>query len=373
MAAPRTALLAHLQTWRPYTLWYPGLVGLAGATLAGAHPTTGQLTVAWAAPTLGWVAGHYLGDYYDRDLDALSKPQRPIPSGRLSPRTAVVTGIGCIVAVAALALWANWRAVAVAAAAMAGIVAYSRVLKGRGLPGNLIRGVLTALTVLFGAMAVQPWPPWRALPFALVFLAHDTASNLVGTLRDVDGDREGGYATVPVRRGLRSATHTAAALYLAAVAVAFAATGLVPRDTAGYLVLLSAAALCGAGAFGLLLRACVISPAGRATPGTFPQLPLGGAPLTPHADPTGDMTQALRPPGHLAPALALRAHAVLVAERLVLAAAVVAAGAGAAPALALLTPLLAVSVITQSRMRSRHEFPAPPLADGGPTLPDPRP
>ncbi|WP_262702571.1 MULTISPECIES: glycoside hydrolase family 3 N-terminal domain-containing protein [Streptomyces] len=65
------------------------------------------------------------------------------------------------------------------------------------------------------------------------------------------------------------------------------------------------------------LRACVISPAGRATPGThargvaetpmwlrhegapapcdrtLPQLPLGGAPLTPHADPTGDMTQAL--------------------------------------------------------------------------------
>ncbi|MBU3870193.1 ubiquinone biosynthesis protein UbiA, partial [Streptomyces sp. 4503] len=72
------------------------------------------------------------------------------------------------------------------------------------------------------------------------------------------------------------------------------------------------------------------------------------------------------------PALALRAHAVLVAERLVLAAAVVAAGAGTTPALALLTPLLTVSVITQSRMRSRHEFPAP-LADGGPTLPGPRP
>nr|WP_202543788.1 UbiA family prenyltransferase [Streptomyces sp. SID8382] len=313
-------------------MWYPGLVGLAGASLTGSHPTTGQLTVAWAAPTLGWVAGHYLGDYYDRDLDALSKPQRPIPSGRLSPRTAVAAGIGCALAVAALALWANWRAVAVAAAAMAGIVAYSRVLKGRGLPGNLVRGVLTALTVLFGAMAVQPWPPWRTLPFALVFLAHDTASNLVGTLRDVDGDREGGYATVPVRRGVRRATHTAAALYLTAVAVACAATGLVPEDTAGYLVLLSAAALCGAGVFGLLLRS----------------------------------------PGHLTPALALRAHAVLVCERLVLAAAVVAAGAGAVPALALLTPLLAVSVITQSRMRSRHEFPAP-LADGRPTLPDPRP
>ncbi|WP_240812731.1 methyltransferase domain-containing protein [Streptomyces sp. DASNCL29] len=67
------------------------------------------------------------------------------------------------------------------------------------------------------------------------------------------------------------------------------------------------------------LRACVIPPAGRATSGTLPQLPLGGAPSrgvaetpmwlrhegapapcdrthqTPHADPAGDMTQALTP------------------------------------------------------------------------------
>ncbi|GAA3666808.1 hypothetical protein GCM10022420_053250 [Streptomyces iranensis] len=56
------------------------------------------------------------------------------------------------------------------------------------------------------------------------------------------------------------------------------------------------------------LRACVISPAGRATPGTHARrvtetpkwlrhegapAPCDRTPQTPHADPTGDMTQAL--------------------------------------------------------------------------------
>ena len=58
--------------------------------------------------------------------------------------------------------------------------------------------------------------------------------------------------------------------------------------------------------------------------------------------------------------IALRAHELLVAERLVLAAAVIAGAVGPWPALALLTPALAFSLITQALMRSRHEFPVPP-------------
>ncbi|MER6142330.1 UbiA family prenyltransferase [Streptomyces sparsogenes] len=332
-----TRLLAHLQTWRPYTLWYPGLVGLAGAALAGGDPPARWLAVAWAAPTLGWVAGHYLGDWFDRRLDAISKPQRPIPSGRLSPRAAVAAGLVCATAMTGLALWANWRSVAVAAAAAAGIVAYSRVLKGRGLSGNVMRGALTALALLFGAMAVQAWPPWHALPFALAFWAHDTASNLVGTVRDVDGDREGGYATLPVRRGVRRAAHTAAALYLAALATAAVALAATPSSAsppdgpAGAAVLLAAAAGCGGCAFAPLLRS----------------------------------------PGRITAPRALRAHQVLVAERLVLAAAVLATGAGTAPALAVLVPCLAVSVVTQARMRAAYEFPTPPHHPA--PVPDPGP
>jgi geranylgeranylglycerol-phosphate geranylgeranyltransferase len=360
------ACKAHIETWRPYTLAYPGLVGLTGAALSSADAgtedavTVGRLVVAWAAPTLGWVSGHYLGDWFDRALDAISKPQRPLPSGRLSPRTALVCGIGCALAAAVAAASVNWRTVVLFGVAMLGIVAYSRLLKGRGLTGNAVRGALTATTVVFGAMSVTDLPSWQVLLFAGVFAAQDTASNLVGTLRDVEGDRRGGCLTLPVRRGVRAAVRTAAALHGAALSTAavallaglsggqgFAAGGSTASSSSSALssslssslssalssalspALLLAAVACGAVAFVPLLR----------------------------EGEGGD-------PDVLDPRRALRAHEVLVAERMLLAGALLAYGWGPLPALLIVVPLLGLSLVAQSRMRSRHEFPDPGAAVG---------
>ncbi|MFF1417765.1 UbiA family prenyltransferase [Streptomyces sp. NPDC058280] len=340
------ALRAHLETWRPYTLAYPGVVGLAGAAAGGGTATAGALLAAWAAPTLGWLGGHYLGDYFDRDLDAIGKPQRPIPSRRLSPGTARACGIGAVLAAAVVTVLVNWPVVIAVFVALAGVIAYSLVLKGRGILGNAVRGVLTAIAVLFGAavtVGVGDPPSWRALPVAIVFLLHDTASNLVGTLRDVRGDRAGGYRTLPVRRGLPFAIRTASALHLSALLVAAAGTAFTDHPTV-YLVLLVITASAGVPAFVPLLRS-------------------GAAPTA---------------------RLALRSHEVLVGERLVLAGAVLAGGWGPVAGLAVLLPLLAISLVTQRRMRARHEF--PPEAPGalsrrqgavaparGTALPRPRP
>lgn len=323
------ALRAHFETWRPYTLAYPGLVGLTGAALSGGTAgeavlgggaDAGRLLVAWGAPTLGWISGHYLGDWFDRGLDAASKPQRPLPSGRLSPRAAVMCGAGCAAAAAVAAASANWRTVLLVALAMLGIVAYSRLLKGRGLTGNAVRGALTATTVVFGAMTVTELPSWQVLVLAGVFWAQDTASNLVGTLRDVEGDRRGGFRTVPVRHGMRVAVRTAALLHAAALAAATPTLLLATPRPGDALAPLLCAAVCGAAAFVPLLR-------GTAGHGT----------LTPEG--------------------ALRAHEVLVAQRMLLAGALLAAGWTLPPALAVVVPLLAVSLYAQVRMRSRHEFP----------------
>jgi 4-hydroxybenzoate polyprenyltransferase/geranylgeranylglycerol-phosphate geranylgeranyltransferase len=317
-ASAGAALRAHLETWRPYTLAYPGLVSLAGAAADTGGVTTAGVLAAWLCSTLGWLGGHYLGDYFDRDLDAIGKPQRPIPSGRLAPGTARACGLGAMLAAAAVAIAVKWPVVVGVALALAGIVAYSRLLKGRGILGNAVRGLLTALAVLFGAAVAAPTgqtPSWHVLPVALAFLSHDTASNIVGTLRDVDADRAGGYRTLPVVRGLGTATRVASLLYVVALAVAVSYV-LGAENAAACAVLAVVAAVIGALAFLPLLRTA-----------------------------------------SLAARLALRSHEVLVAERLVLAAAVIAGGWGALPALALLLPALTVSVLTQRHMRARHEFP----------------
>jgi geranylgeranylglycerol-phosphate geranylgeranyltransferase len=317
----RRAVVAHVQTWRPYTTCYPLLLGLAGAVWAGGSGA-GTLLVAAVAPALGWLAGHYLGDWMDRGLDAIGKPQRPIPSGRLSSDAALTSGIVCAAASAVLAVGANWRILPLFLLAMAGIVGYSRVFKKRGLSGNVARGVLTALAIVIGAMVAQPLPPWSLLPVAAGFLLHDTSTNLVGTVRDVDGDRAGGYRSVPVRRGVRHAVRLALGLYASGLALLASATAGTPGAPGGYGAFLGLAAVIGAISFVPLLR-------------------------------SGSAIDALS---------ALRAHEVLVAERLVLAAAVLAGGRGPGTAAAVVVPVLLFSLVTQKLMRSGHEFPPVPAA-----------
>ncbi|OZM72481.1 ubiquinone biosynthesis protein UbiA [Amycolatopsis antarctica] len=307
-----------MQTWRPYTLAYPALIGVAGAALAGAANRPGLLVLAAVVPALGWLSGHYLGDWFDRGLDAIEKPQRPIPSGRLSQDAALACGILCALTSAILATAANWRILPVFVVTIAGVIGYSAVFKARGLAGNLVRGALTALALVIGAMLTGGTPPWVLLPVALAFLLHDAASNLVGAIRDVDGDRQGGYASVPVLRGVPHAVRTALGLYLLAVAVLGTAAAGAP-DPGAQLGLTAAAALAGAAAFRVLAR---------------------------------HVTELTRP-------RALRAHEILVAERLVLTCSVIAGAAGRWLALGLLVPALAVSLAAQAAMRSRHEFATP--------------
>ncbi|MFD2420820.1 UbiA family prenyltransferase [Amycolatopsis pigmentata] len=308
---------AHVQTWRPYTSCYPALLGLAGAVVAGGSGRTGVLLIAALAPALGWLSGHYLGDYFDRGLDAIGKPHRPIPSGRLSIEAALYGGLACAAGSAALLVPANWRIVPVFVVAMAGIVGYSKVFKKRGLAGNLARGAVTALALVIGAMVAAPWPPWALAPVAAGFLLHDTASNLVGTVRDVDGDRAGGYQSVPVRHGVAYAVRLAFWLYGSGLALILVGTPWAATDPAGRFALVVAAAVCGV---------CAFVPSVR----------------------SGDVLSART---------ALRAHELLVAERLVLASAVIAGAAGTRFALALVLPVLLFSLLTQGLMRARHEFP----------------
>jgi geranylgeranylglycerol-phosphate geranylgeranyltransferase len=322
-------LRAHVQTWRPYTLWYIGMVGLAGCALASPRPAWWHLADAWAAPTLGWIGAHYLGDYFDRRLDAIAKPSRPIPSGRLTPSAAVACGAGCLAGVGLLAVAAGWACGLAAVAAAVGAVGYSRWLKARGLAGNLMRGALGALALCYGALAAEPGVPairWAFLPFVLAFWAHDTSSNLVGTMRDMAGDKAGGYQTVPVRYGRRAAGHIALLLYVMAVLASLAGGLLSGRRTgvhtapARFSVLLAAAVVLGAAAFAILFG----------QPGRREQ----------------------RRDAHSA----LQAHEVLVLERLVFTAAPISLGLGLPVAVCVLVPAFALSWWTQARMRSAYEM-----------------
>jgi 4-hydroxybenzoate polyprenyltransferase len=150
----------------PAALSVPGDV-IAGAAAAG---TLGRGTagLAGASVCLYW-AGMAANDWADRELDAVERPERPIPSGRISAPAALGIAAGLTAAGLVLAAKAGGaRALAVAVPLAAVVWAYDLRAKNTAA-GPAGMAACRALDVLLGA---SPGDPVRALPAALVVAAH---------------------------------------------------------------------------------------------------------------------------------------------------------------------------------------------------------
>lgn len=190
---------------RPYTLFWCGLVSLLGSCLVyGAIPPLRVSLLVFCIPILGWIAGLYLADYFDRTLDVIQKPHRPIPSGRITPTEALCVGAVYAVVGLLLTLLLNVSNILLVLVAGVLVFCYAKFTKARGLLGNFNRGAMTVTTYLFGVFALSSFSsiPFSLWMLCLVFFFHDTNSNIIGAIRDVQGDQTAGYTTTPVRYGI---------------------------------------------------------------------------------------------------------------------------------------------------------------------------
>lgn len=332
----RQRLIAHVEIWRLDLFSYTGMVSVAGALLAADHYPAWRMIGTWLAPSLGWVAAMYGGDYFDRELDTIAKPQRPVPAGRVRPGEALAGMIVCVGLGAVISVLLNPLNIFVVAAALTLGVSYSKYFKARGIWGNAVRGGVTAMAFVHGTLATSAALQPRLLPIALVFWLHDSGSNVVGAICDRDGDRAGGYRTFPVRHGDGAALWLMLAFDLGWLALATGyAPGLDARFAVGaYVPFLVAAALMALVSGAMLFRA----------PRPVPRL------------------------------TALRAHEILVVERLVLTSGFVAAASRWWIAVALFVPSagawLVASVLLMrasyepSRVKRRDEVSAEGLGRG---------
>lgn len=124
---------------------------LAGAASAGVRPNRGTALAVGASLCL-YEAGMALNDWADRDEDAVERPHRPIPSGRITPKAAL-TAAGALTATGLfLASRAGRPTLALSTALAATVWAYDLRLKHTAA-GPAAMGAARALDVLMGATA----------------------------------------------------------------------------------------------------------------------------------------------------------------------------------------------------------------------------
>ncbi|GAA3642873.1 UbiA family prenyltransferase [Nonomuraea antimicrobica] len=183
----------------------PAAVSVPGDTMAGAAAAG----LRWrpglgVASTLLYWAGMALNDWADRADDAVERPERPIPSGRITPGQTLGLALGLTGAgLAAAAVSGGRRGLALAGLLAGAVYAYDLGLK-RTPAGPAAMSLCRALDVLLGADG-RP----RALPMALAVGAHTYGISVLGRA-EVEG------ATPATAHAALAATAAAAVLSLAA-------------------------------------------------------------------------------------------------------------------------------------------------------------
>ncbi|MFJ6808329.1 SCO3242 family prenyltransferase [Streptomyces anulatus] len=148
---PRQSLRAWAELLRVSALFSVPGDALAGAAAVGRRPGRGTALAIGASLCL-YEAGMALNDWADRDEDAVDRPHRPIPSGRISPAAALGAAGVLTAAGLALAARAGRPALAVATGLAATVWAYDLHLK-HTKAGPAAMAAARSLDLLLGATA----------------------------------------------------------------------------------------------------------------------------------------------------------------------------------------------------------------------------
>ncbi|MFC9181318.1 SCO3242 family prenyltransferase [Streptomyces globisporus] len=148
---PRRRLRAWAELLRVSALFSVPGDALAGACAVGRRPGRGTALAIGASLCL-YEAGMALNDWADRDEDAVDRPHRPIPSGRISPAAALGAAGVLTAAGLALAARAGRPALTVATGLGATVWAYDLHLK-HTKAGPAAMAAARSLDLLLGATA----------------------------------------------------------------------------------------------------------------------------------------------------------------------------------------------------------------------------
>ena len=227
-----------------------GALTFVGSFVASGLDSPWAVALAVIATAAAPGAGNAVNDFFDRGIDAVNRPGRPIPSGRVSTRAAAAFAAALFLVATAAAVSLPIVALSIAVVNLLALLAYTQLFKGLPAVGNVVVAYLTGSTFLFGAAAVGPIAPPTWTLFGLAATA-TFAREVVKDVEDVAGDREEGLRTLPIVVGERPAL-ALAAVAMGAAALASALPYVDGTFGAAYLVVVlpADAAMVGATAWG---------------------------------------------------------------------------------------------------------------------------
>lgn len=187
---------------RPLSTLSGALSVLMGGYVAG----TGEwenVFIAMLVTVLVSSSANAWNDYLDIEIDKINQPQRPLPSGMITPRAAVSFAIITALISMVMAAFISWPAFGITVISNGLLFVYSWKLKSTVLLGNITVATISALSVIFGGIAAGNVRPtiWLAVIIFVAILGRE----ILKTLADYEGDLSQKCHTVSTVMGRRFA------------------------------------------------------------------------------------------------------------------------------------------------------------------------
>lgn len=208
----------HLQLMKPVT-WVPLIWGVTcGAAASGNFHWSDPVDLAKSAVCM-FLAGPLLtgytqviNDWYDREIDAINEPYRPIPAGLVSEQAVkiqiaalLISGLLCS---AGLDVWAHheWpvnTVLAIFGAAVAFIYSAPPLkLKQNGWTGSYALGASYISLPWWAGQALFGTLDWKTMVLTLFYSFAGLGIAIINDFKSVEGDRATGMQSLPVMFGI---------------------------------------------------------------------------------------------------------------------------------------------------------------------------
>jgi len=203
---------------RPVNCAMMGFAVIVGASLVSYPNFSTNLLLGFITSFTLTAASMAINDYYDRDIDAINEPQRPIPSGAISPKEALFLAVVLSVIGFMAAFGTNVYCLIVAV--IAWIVSVTYVTKGKrtGLPGNLLVSTCVVTPFIYGGFAAGR-PELTTMIFVAIAFLSNTGREVAKDIVDIEGDKSQDIKTIPVVYGERFAAFVSSIFFVLAVAL----------------------------------------------------------------------------------------------------------------------------------------------------------
>ena len=165
-------------------------------------------------------AGNVINDYFDYKIDLINKPERPIPSGRISLENGrnygyLLFAAGTMCGFLISYITNNWIPFGIVLFADVVLYLYAYTLKTTPLLGNLTVGFMTGFGFVFGGFSINnPSTIMTSLFLGFFAFVMTTAREIVKDIEDIEGDKADCAKTLPILIGEKKPAILAAVLII---------------------------------------------------------------------------------------------------------------------------------------------------------------